>query len=143
MSYVSVLICFILVALMDFAGASSPFRFRTSAPVVTPVDSKPFRFRTSISNIQNNISEQVAVTKVKVENYFTARGVTDIKRAVLVHEVLGISMLFGTWTACYIYPPSQTKLLKEPISRMSKSLPSAMSSRFEFGKLGGSYIEAR
>ena len=148
----TIILCFIWLLLFGILLSDAAIPVKVVLPLQASLSSAKMErsaklafvepLREGISHMKGDISEKVAATSAKVENYFFERGVTDIKRAVLIHEVLGMSMLFGTWTVCYFYPPSQTKLLKEPISRTMKMFPSAMSRSFEFGKFGGSYIEA-
>lgn len=71
----------------------------------------------------------------------------DIPKAIIVHELLGFTMLFLTWSLCFFYPPSQTKLLKKPVERVLSMMPSALSNSvasngFLSSRMGSSYIES-
>ena len=49
----------------------------------------------------------------KAKNYFLERGLTliDIPKAALIHEGLGLSILLGIWTGCYVLRPSHRILI--------------------------------
>mmetsp|Transcript_23304 Transcript_23304/g.38850 ORF Transcript_23304/g.38850 Transcript_23304/m.38850 type:complete len:309 (+) Transcript_23304:54-980(+) len=81
--------------------------------------------------------------------YFEEKGfsVDDIPKAIIFHEILGISVLILTWSACYRFPPSQNRFLKEPINRMLSVVPNQLKSpvqanAFLSSKVGTSYIES-
>lgn len=49
----------------------------------------------------------------KAKNYFLEKGLTliDIPKAALIHETLGLSILLGIWSGCYILRPSHRLLV--------------------------------
>ena len=47
----------------------------------------------------------------------------DIPRAILVHELLGISILLVTWSTCYYNPLSQNPMLEGPIAKIKGMMP--------------------
>lgn len=48
----------------------------------------------------------------EVKKFFTARGIgtSDLAKGLVVHEVLGVAILFSAWGGCYIMRPS-TRLM--------------------------------
>lgn len=72
---------------------------------------------------------------------------TDIPRAIIIHEAMGIFMLALTWSLCYLFPISQHPVLRNPIERIMNSMPKGLSSSissngFINSRFGSSYIES-
>eukprot|EP00040_Diaphanoeca_grandis_P016874 m.87536 g.87536 ORF g.87536 m.87536 type:complete len:157 (+) comp26083_c0_seq1:56-526(+) len=45
----------------------------------------------------------------RAHTYFTDRGLSavDVPKALVIHELMGASLLFGTWGLCYAVSPSK------------------------------------
>lgn len=72
---------------------------------------------------------------------------TDIPRAIVIHEAMGIFMLALTWSLCYLFPLSQHPFLLHPIERIMNTMPKGLSSSiasngFINSRFGSSYIES-
>lgn len=72
---------------------------------------------------------------------------TDIPRAIVIHEAMGIFMLALTWSLCYLFPLSQHPFLRHPIERIMNTMPKGLSSSiasngFINSRFGSSYIES-
>jgi len=85
----------------------------------------------------------------RLNSYFDARGldVSDVPKAVLVHEMLGMVVLLSTWTTAYYFPPSRIPALAGPLKRIEAMIPvgirqSTSNNKILTSRLGGSYIEA-
>ena len=78
----------------------------------------------------------------------------DIPKAIIIHEFLGIAMLFVTWTLCYRLQPSQSPFFRARAGELAKLIPqkfsTSMSSinipfidkNFISSRFGTSYIES-
>jgi hypothetical protein len=89
------------------------------------------------------------VKKDRFSRYFEGKGltVTDLPKAIVCHELMGIFMLALTWSTCYFFPLSQNQYLKEPIARMVAMVPKALSGTvtsnpFLSSRIGTSYLES-
>ena len=47
----------------------------------------------------------------ETKKYFAAKGIdaSDITKGIIIHEVLGVSLLVGFWAGCYVMRPSGRK----------------------------------
>lgn len=94
------------------------------------------------------MKEKMKAAKKRMNDFFEKKGIEaqDIGKAIAVHEAMGLAMLAVTWSSCYLFPPSQSKLLNRPIATIKTMLPDTLSSIgnnpvFQ-SKYGSSYIEA-
>ena len=79
----------------------------------------------------------------------------DIPKAIIIHELLGISMLILTWSACYHLQFSKNPFVLQKFNQFTNLLPKSLTSslsnaKLPFGidkevltsRMGSSYIEA-
>ena len=80
----------------------------------------------------------------KITAYFSDQGFKpkDIGTAVIVHEILGLTMLAITWTGCYHFPPSKIPVLQKPIQRISTMIPTKITSTVSSNKIFSSKISS-
>ena len=97
---------------------------------------------------REKILNWMKAAKKRMNDFFEKKGIEaqDIGKAIAVHEAMGLAMLAVTWSSCYLFPPSQSKLLNRPIATIKTMLPDTLSSIcnnpvFQ-SKYGSSYIEA-
>ena len=62
----------------------------------------------------------VKMGMVRLQNYMTSHGleVSDIPKALVLHEILGICMLAVTWTFCYYFPLSKIPFFEAQLKRL-------------------------
>lgn len=72
-----------------------------------------FFFQKQINTIQKSPQKSILIMLDKAKNYFLEKGLTliDIPKAALIHETIGLSILFGIWAGCYIFRPSHRLLV--------------------------------
>lgn len=95
------------------------------------------------------MKDKMKAAKKRMTDFFESKGIAaqDIGKAIAVHEAMGLGMLAVTWSSCYLFPPSQSKLMARPIASMKAMLPNKMLSGIGNNavfqsKYGSSYIEA-
>jgi hypothetical protein len=74
----------------------------------------------------------------------------SLPKAILIHEILGISILLFTWTMCIFVKPSSLPILQGPINKVASMIPSGIKSSYNNNyiaeilstNLGKSYVEA-
>jgi len=95
------------------------------------------------------MNRKIAEAKEKVRHYLLENGLrpVEIPKAILLHELIGLSILVLSWSVCYRFPPSQIPVMVGPINKMKEMVPARIraamsSSSMLTSKLGQSYIEA-
>lgn len=96
---------------------------------------------------------QIRAARLRMQNYFEEKSLhpTDIPKAILVHELLGMFILCSTWSMAHRFPPTKIPFLAGPIKQMERMIPASIKSaatsnkiinRITNSKYGASYIEA-
>lgn len=72
---------------------------------------------------------------------------SDVPKAIVIHELLGLVILLSTWTTAFYFPPSKIRMLQGPIASLERMVPNALrqsmaKNELINSKLGGAYIEA-
>ena len=78
----------------------------------------------------------------------------DIPKAILIHELLGVTMLALTWSACYHFQISKSPFFQSQAAKMAKMLPEKLGNQLSniqipfidsaviSSRMGTAYIES-
>lgn len=125
---------------------------------IRPIIAQPHLVSTKKkNNMKQPVLMLASTTSTKKSNplrrrlvtYFEEKGfqASDIAKAIVCHEILGLTLLAITWSSCYFFPPSQAVWLQKPIASLAERLPKSWTTSLKTNKvlsskLGSAYLES-